>query len=448
MRCRKEVILPSLLQGEERGDLEENHVHYHGVDKASQHISYEDALQSFLKEISPVKKTESVGLYDSLGRVLSEDIKAELDVPAQSRSTRDGYALKLKTSGASAGSTFKITGEVKIGEKPRLELKDGEAIKVATGSFLPRGSNAVVMKEYVERKTTPGGGRLTEILQITRQTFPRENILEAGEDLAKGSTVLLRGTLLKPHHLALLSMVGRKQVKVYARPRIAFFSTGDELVDSRTAGNSKEEKTRDANRPFIDAMLRQLGALPVDLGIVKDDFKSISKTLLKGLRYDALILSAGSSVGDRDYVSRAFESIREAKILVHGVAMRPSSPTGLGVFREHAPFIMLPGFPTSMIVSFLVFARPAILKLSGASSSNLLTPMFKVRLEESYSGRSGLTHFLRLKIQERNGTRVARIAKPTEAQYSSWLKETNGIGILRPRKSSAAKGEEIDAFLM
>lgn len=428
---------------------EEDHVHYyHGVDKAEGHISVGDALETFLKHIKPVK-SEVVKYSDSLNRVLAQDIRSRFDVPRFDRSTRDGYALCLNANAQaiSSGSQLRIAGEIRIGKKARISIKEGEAVQVATGSFVPRRSNAVVMKEYVKVKDN--------LLTITRNVRAGENILHAGEDIKKNSVVLFRGTTIRPHNVALLALVGVKQVEVFRRPQVAFFSTGDELINvfsfSKSKSGRREEatpsiKTKDINRPFIESMLNELGAIPVDLGIARDNFEILRRKMIIGLKSDALILSAGSSVGERDYVGKAAESIKGLNLLLHGVAMRPSSPTGLGVYNRK-PFIMLPGFPTSMMMSFFVFARPAVLKLAG--SLTLAQTFVKAKLEDGgFQGKEGLTHFLRVRVTERNGEYFASILRPTEAQYSSWLKEANGIGVLEPSKTTINPGDILDVFLI
>jgi molybdopterin molybdotransferase len=416
---------------------DEDQVHYHGVDKAEEHISVKEALEVFLKEITPVK-SEAVTLSDSLGRVSSEDIRSRFDIPREDRSTRDGFALKVTKDQVGSGSKFRIVGEVRIGKKAKVSVNEDEAVRVATGSFLPMGSNAVVMKEYAE---VEDGSTLV----IEKKVRAGDNILHVGEDIQKGSLVLSRGTTIRPHHIALLALAGMRQVKVFRRPRVAFFSTGDELVDVRSSKKNSSEKTYDTNRPFIESMTRQLGAFPIDLGITRDDFQAIRKKLVKGLSFDALILSAGSSVGERDFVAKAAESVKGVKTIVHGVAMRPSSPTALALYKGK-PFIMLPGFPTSMIVSFFVFARPAIMKLAGSWA--IFPQKIKAIVDNGFQGKEGLTHFLRVRVEERNGEYFAKIVKPTEAQYSSWLKEANGIGVLDQSKPSLQVGETLDVFLI
>lgn len=162
------------------------------------------------------------------------------------------------------------------------------------------------------------------------------------------------------------------------------------------------------------------------------------------LKFDALFISAGSSVGERDYVAKAVESIGGVKILVHGVAMRPSSPTGIATYKGK-PFILLPGFPTSTIVSFLVFGIPAILSTGG--STIVEPPMIRAKLSEDYPGKPGITHFVRVRIKRDKEEYAASVVRPTEAQYSSWLKQANGIVVIG-ELGSAKQGEMVDAFLI
>jgi len=417
-----------------------DHLHYHGVDKAEQHISVSDALTTFLQEIRQTKP-QIRRLTESDNRILFSDVTCPENLPRLTRSTRDGYAIKLPSEGViDPSEDFKVTGEVRIGKISNLLVNTGEATKIATGSFLPAGANAVVMREY---SNVENG-----ILRISR--FPKvgENILSPGEDLKKGELLFKAGTTLRPHHIALLAMLGVRQVKVYSKPKVAIFSTGDELknLGSRKTERSSEKRagTFDSNRPFLSSILTELGGYPVDLGIARDNFEEIRAEMIRGLKYDALLLSAGSSVGERDYVSRAAESIRDLRMLIHGVAMRPSSPTGLAVYRGK-PVIFLPGFPTSAIVSFYVFGRPAILKLSGSSDTEM--PTIRAIIDENYAGKPGLTHFLRVSVYRVGEVARAKIVKPTEAQFSSWLRDANGIAVIgRDGKTTVKQGDEVLVF--
>ncbi len=426
-------------------DEEHHHHHYHGVDSAEKHIKVDDALNLFLRKISPVS-SEVVRLEDAQSRILYGEIKPRRNVPSLPRSTRDGFALKLKRG----ESRYSIVGDVRIGVAPKITLMEGEAVQIATGSFLPNGADAVVMKEY----TTVEKLGDTPVVIINRPARKFENILRPGEDMIRGKVLLERGIVIRAQYVALASMLGVKHVRVFKRPRIAYFSTGDELIDPQKNRKEKEDGDSkygiyDANRPFIRSMLSELGAEPCDLGILRDDYEEIRERMFFGLRgFDGLILSAGSSVGERDYVLKAAESIRDVRILVHGVAMRPSSPTGLAVYMRRKPFILLPGFPTSAIVSFFAFAVPAIAKLSGRRSTNKVYPIINVRLADGYPGKRGVKHYVRVKVSRTNGEYVARIVRPTEAYYSRWLAEANAIAIVDEDSSPVREGDRVPALLI
>jgi molybdopterin molybdotransferase len=424
----------------------EDHVHYHGVDRAEQHVSVREALSILLESIKPTKP-ETVSVPQSAGRILSEDVVSLQNLPKLARSTRDGYAVNILAAieNDTEYHAFKIVGEAKIGEAPDIEVRPGQAVRVATGSHLPTGAKAVIMIEYsnVEK----------DILRIAHPLRIGENIVTSGEDLKKGDLLLTKGSRVHPQHIALFSMLGVNRLHVFSKPRVAIFSTGDELEDPFSWNKTGRKKslrntlaTFDSNRPFLSATLAELGAEAIDLGIAKDNFREIREKFQNALKFDAVFLSAGSSVGERDFASKALESISGAKALVHGVAMRPSSPTGLSSF-EGKPVILLPGFPTSAIVSFFVFGRPAVLKLAGSSS--IEPPMIRATMRDEYIGKKGITHFLRVLLVKEGDSYFATIAKPTEAQFSSWLRTANGIAIIGENGNAVVKpGDEVSAFLI
>lgn len=428
-------------------EKDHDHLHYHGVDKAEQHLSVVEALQTFLDEIMAVS-SEIVEVQNSSRRILYSEVFSPTNLPRRPRSTRDGYAVNLPSGSLDFNSmSFRIIGEVRIGTISGLKLSENEAAKIATGAYIPEGANSVVMREYARIEDG--------MLRISKGAKIAENILSTGEDVNKGKLLVKRGTRLGSTHIALLSLVGVERVRVYSRPQVAVFSTGDELVDSKKTVTSPQRgskrvipgQTFDANRPFLVSAISALGGTPVDFGIARDNFEQIRSSMVKGLKScDALILSAGSSVGERDYVSKAAESISGLKMLIHGVAMRPSSPTGLAVYRGK-PIVFLPGFPTSAIVAFYVFALPALLKLSGSSSTEL--PMVTASITEGFEGRTGLTTFLRVRLTCEGGKYKAAIVRPTEAQYSSWLADANGIAVIgRDGDTKLRIGDEVPVWLI
>lgn len=412
----------------------EDHVHYHGVDKAEEHLSVSDALKTLLTSITPVK-SEVVRLQEANNRILFEDVRSPANLPRLARSTRDGYAVNISKD-EERGQKFKVVGDIRIGTIPKLSLRSGQAARIATGSYIPRGANSVVMLEYASVND--------HIVTVDKEIKIRENIIGAGEDLIKGQILFNRNTRILPQHIALFSMLGIRSVKVFSKPRIAFFSTGDELMDAEQREKKSSHLIYDANRPFIRAMIKMLGAEPVDFGIAKDKFQVIKAKMLNGLKYDALLLSAGSSVGERDYVSKVIDTISGVKMLIHGVAMRPSSPTGLATYRGK-PIILLPGFPTSTIISFLVFARPAILALSG--STNVEPLMIKARLLDDYNGKKGIRHFVRVNVKREGDAYTANIVRPTEAYSSKWLLNANAVAVIGEDRGFVKANDEVDILI-
>ncbi|MDG6923458.1 MAG: molybdopterin molybdotransferase MoeA, partial [Nitrososphaerota archaeon] len=274
---------------------EHDHSHFHGVDKAEKHISVSEAVKMLVANINPVKQ-ETINALDSNNRFLAEDLKSPVNLPRRARATRDGFAVNIGQD-AGAGFSFKVVGSVRIGKIPQISVGSGEAVRVATGSYLPIGANAVVMVEYVDAHD--------QTVLVNRSIEVHQNILNEGEDVSQGQLLLLKGERVHPQHVALFSMLGLRKVKVFSKPRVAFFSTGDELVDLRRPSSKSATVVYDATRPFIASMISNLGGVPVDLGIVRDNFAQTKLKMARGLKYDALILSAGSSVGERDYVTRA-----------------------------------------------------------------------------------------------------------------------------------------------
>jgi molybdenum cofactor synthesis domain-containing protein len=247
-----------------------------------------------------------------------------------------------------------------------------------------------------------------------------------------------------------LAQVRKDEVGVFRKPTVSFFSTGDELFDPfKARGKISSTGIPDINRHFIRSMVEDLNATPLDLGIAKDSYEEIKQRIEGGLKSsDALILSAGSSVGERDYALKAAKSIRGVNVLLHGVAMRPSSPTGLALYKDK-PFVLLPGFPTSAFMSFFVFARAAILKLSGEKGQGELQPVIRARMLDEYNGKAGIKHFLRVKVSSgEDGNYAASIVKPTEAYYSSWLGKANGIAILDESHTVVQPGDYASVFLI
>ncbi|MCL6449780.1 MAG: molybdopterin molybdotransferase MoeA [Acetobacteraceae bacterium] len=362
-----------------------------------------EARALFLEAVGAARRglppaVEELGLDAALGRVLAEAVTSPVDVPHFPRSRVDGFAVRAQdTYGATEAlpAYLELAGEVSVSQVFAGSVGPGQAVAVATGSMLPPGSDAVVMLEHAEvlgaggppggagkgrpappggpggfvpRAAASGGGGAalgaapSSVLAVLRPVAVGENCVAVGEDVARGAMVLPRGWRLRPADIAALAAVGRVRVGVWARPRVAVVSTGDELVPAEESPGPG--RVRDCNLPALAACVRRDGGIPWGLGVLPDRGPELSAGLAQALEADMVLLSGGSSVGERDLVASALDALGPPGVLVHGVRVRPGKPTVLAVARG-CPVVGLPGHPVSALVSYELFARPALLLLAG-----------------------------------------------------------------------------------
>jgi molybdopterin molybdotransferase len=401
--------------------------------------SVEDARRRFFDAVRVVREVESVRISDALDRVLARRIVARGYLPVNDISVVDGYAVRssdLHRVSSRNSKVLRLIGESRLGELSRTTVRRGETVRVATGSIVPGGSDAVVM---IEHTRSMSGSRV----EFHEGVIPRHGITKKGEDLRPGNLVVDDGSRVRPEDIGVLKALGLTMVPVVRRLRVGVLSTGDELVNSIRKNNSA--KIVDLNRPILTAMLRELGAVPVDLGIVKDDERAIKAALKKGLEgTDLVLVTAGSSVGRRDLVPTCINSLGKPGIIVHGVAMRPAMPTGVAVVRGK-PIVSLPGFPVSAMLAFRVFVRPLLAKLVGALE--LPEPTIKAVLKKRIRSIENSRTFVRVRVH-RVGSRL--VAVPLEAQRSSLLTSmvhANGIVTLPETVQSIEAGTEVSVTL-
>jgi putative molybdopterin biosynthesis protein len=310
--------------------------------------------------LAPLGK-ESVALGAARGRVLAEDVIAAVDVPGFDRSNVDGFAVRaLDTAGASDSEPrpLQLNPEVLTpGMQPRLPVAPGTATVIATGGMLPRGADAVLMVEHTEFEEA------TDTILALRPAVAGQFVAFAGSDMARGETVLRRGKVLTAPEIGMLAAVGRAEVEVWRRPRVAVLSTGDELVSP--GSDLRPGAVFDSNAAMVAATIEELGGLPVPLGIVADDEAVLERRLHEGLEgADLVVLSGGTSKGAGDVAHRVVARLGAPGILVHGVALKPGKPICLAVVGTK-PVVVLPGFPTSAMFTFREFVAPVIRALAG-----------------------------------------------------------------------------------
>ncbi len=297
---------------------------------------------------------ELVPLNAALGRVLAEDMRSPVDVPSFDRSNVDGYAVRAAdTFGASEQRPRELTllaATISPGEKPGDVVVDGQAILIATGAMLPRGADAVVMVEHTD------DSRGT--LQVRRAVTPGANITFTGTDIAASELVLHAGDLLTSRETGLLAAIGVAEVPVIRRPRVAIFSTGDEIIPPGQP--MRAGLVYDSNARIIADAVRELGGEPIELGIIRDDATELRTQLSRAIsEHDVVLLSGGTSKGAGDLCYQVVSELSDPGIVAHGVALKPGKPICLAVTRNK-PVVVLPGFPTSAIFTFHEFVAPVL----------------------------------------------------------------------------------------
>lgn len=360
--------------------------------------------REFIRQfLNPVSAIETLALRDSLGRVLAADISSPANVPNYDNSAMDGYALKASDL---AATRLKVIGTAFAGRAFNGTVGDGECVRVMTGAAMPTGTDTVVVQE---RTVTDG-----EFINISEAPKPQANVRYAGEDLKLGQTVLAQGHLMRPADLGLIASLGIAEVQAYRKLKVAFFSTGDELV-----GVGKPLQTGqvyDSNRYTLFGMLTRLGVEVIDLGAIADDPAQLEATLLNAAQQaDVVITSGGVSVGEADYMKLLLA--KHGQVMFWKVSMKPGRPLAYGKVGN-AHYFGLPGNPVAVMVTFYQFVRDALLRLMGQSTPVPL-PMFQVQCTQAIKKLTGRTEFQRgILFTDTDG--VWRV-KPTGAQGSALL---------------------------
>lgn len=334
-------------------------------------MALDEALPALLERVQPLQASESVPVFEADGRVLAEDLVSELHVPPQDNAAMDGYAVRVADV-TGVGVVLPVSQRIAAGHAPQA-LQPGTCARIFTGAPIPAGADAVVMQE----DTREVGGDLHGVhIDVVPQLG--QWIRHAGEDIARGTVVLAHGERLAPASIGLAASIGRAQVRVVARPRVALFSTGDELVmpGEVAPADMPPGAIYNSNRYFLRVLLQRLGCEVSDLGIVPDRREATVAALKTAAdHHDLILTSGGVSVGEEDHVKPA---VRELGTLdLWQIAIKPGKPFAYGSVRRDAGagdrreepchFIGLPGNPVSSFVTFLLLVRPFLLKLQGAA---------------------------------------------------------------------------------
>jgi len=404
-------------------------------------VSVEEALQKILSRIE-VLEPERKPILDCSRQVLAEDIRSTIDIPPLDNSAMDGYAVKAEDiRGASEASPkiLSVTGKVAAGSMPKGEVKRGSAIRIMTGAPLPQGADAVVPFEDTDEVARKASHDDLSQIGILREVREGMNVRRKGEDIAKGSLVLKKGTVLRPSEIGVIASLGRPTVAVTRRPVVSILATGDELTDidqPLPAG-----KIYNSNTYTIAAEVRQYGGIAKILGIGRDSVRSLEQKIDEGLDSDMLITSGGVSKGDYDVVKDVLAKCGE--ITLQTVCMKPGKPSAFGMIGKGSrkiPHLGLPGNPVSSMVTFEQFARPAILKMMG--KSNLAKPSIRAIIEDDIVNTDMRRLFARVTVAKRNGKYYARVTGPQGSGILTSMVKANGLAVI-PENTKRVKGGDI-----
>lgn len=358
-------------------------------------LGWREALGEILARCEPLAR-ERVLAAEALGRVIAEPVDAVVSHPPWDNSAMDGFAVRARdVQGASEERPIilPISEDVPAGCFPTGPLTPGTAVRVMTGAPVPEGATGVVRVEHTD------GGR-GKTVTFFRDSDAERNIRPAGEDLAVGHRVLEAGRTVTPATVGLLAMQATREIVVHRRPRVGVLSNGNELADfDEVEEVLAGRRIMNSNGHALAAQLLTAGAEPVMLGIARDDPEDVRRCLARGLECDAIISSAGVSVGDHDQVKTALDDMGMEKIFWR-VKIRPGSPLTFGLLGGR-PFWGLPGNPVSAMVTFEVFIRPALRKMSGHARPE--PPRVTARARKSISSSVDLTHFYRVTMTHSDG---------------------------------------------
>lgn len=329
---------------------------------------------------------EALPLLDAIGLVLAEDLRADRDFPPFPRSTRDGFAVRaddLKTVPA----RLRYIGELRAGaseEQSGIRVRPGEVVEIMTGAPVPKGADAVVMVEYTARDG--------EVITVARKVEPGENIVAAGSEARCGEVMVARGTRVNHTVAAVAAAIGRPELAVHKRPRVAILATGDEVIDINLRPGHNQ--IRNSNSYSLAAQVQASGSEPMLLPVARDEAEELALLLRKGLEADLLLITGGVSMGKYDIVEQVLASF-EAEMFFTGAQIQPGKPVVFGEVVSNkcsTPFFGLPGNPVSTMVTFRLFVRPLLDALSGAKPQS--APFAQAKLKSEFATKTGLTRFL------------------------------------------------------
>lgn len=401
------------------------------VDKAQEFIQH-------LVQALPAIASEELPLMQALGRIVAEDIISPINVPAHDNSAMDGFAFDGKQLGT-APLQLRVVGTALAGKAWQGNVKSGECVKIMTGAVMPEGLDTVIAQELTTLKAADG----ETVVEVPAGILQAgDNRRKAGEDLQRGLPALMAGSTLTPAALGLVASLGIAKVKVYRQLRVAYFSTGDEVLSLGDA--LREGAVYDSNRYTVFGLLSRMGCAVIDMGVVRDDpvlledaFKQAASSA------DVIITSGGVSVGEADFTKAMMKKLGD--VAFWKIAMRPGRPMAVGRLGNSILF-GLPGNPVAVMVTFLAFVKPALLHLMGGTPST--TPYLRAKSAVALRKKPGRTEYQRGFVRTLpDGTLQVEAAGNQGSGVLRSMVEANGLIVLHHHQSNVAAGDEVDVMM-
>jgi molybdopterin molybdotransferase len=401
----------------------------------------QEAESIIIAQIQPLKETEIVCLEQAFERILAQDIRSDLDFPYWDNSAMDGYAVRyedVKNTNPENPITLDIIAEIPAGKAPETTLNRGQAARIFTGAMLPAGSDTIIMQENTDKK----GDR---VVILSPPEKPQAFVRQRGSFYKAGNLLLNAGIAIKAPEMAILATAQANQLQVFRRPKVAIFSTGDELINPHQT--LQKGQIIDSNRYALTALISNLGAIPMPLGIVKDNRDSLRNTITNALNSSDLVVSTGGvSVGDYDYIEAILAELG-GEILIRSVAMQPGKPLTVATFPNGCVYFGIPGNPVSALVSCWRFLQMAIKKLSGLTDYE--NKILQVITSDPLKSKGQREVYLWGKIEIINGIYQFQLAP---GQHNSAnlinLAATNALAIIPVGVTSRAAGETVEVMIV
>jgi len=392
----------------------------------------DDALKAWFGALKIGKpKAESVPLELALYRVLAEDLIAPESLPRFDKSAMDGFAVRainLESASESKPTILQLT--------ENAEVQAGQARQIWTGNPIPKGADTVIIIEDTKKKDTT--------IEAYVRLVAGKNVSKVGEDTKKGTLIATASTRLTPYHLGIAAAFGYTQLKVAAKPKIGIVATGNEIVEVGT--QRQPHQIYDANKTMFAAMCQELGAETTDYGIIKDNIDEIVQKIKTALdNNDVVITSGGTSVGGLDLVPDAVNKIGEPGVVVHGIALRPAMPTGVGVL-DGKPVLILSGNPVAAVVGFEVFARPLICRILGMKQTES-RPIVKAKLTKTVASACGRKIYVRVHVYLKGGEIFADPISAKSPGSISTMTQSNGYLIIDEDCEGLGENETVPIYM-